>query len=387
MTDKTSIVPLENPNPVELFKPQGLDTIIARIEEEARSLVPDLDTDKGRKEIASVAARVSRSKTYLDGVGKEYVTELKKASKEVDEVRRDMRTRLDALRDEVRKPLTDWEEEQARIEREILARINGFDQFHAENLEDVKNALAHLEQTPIDESFGKHQGFAAIQKDKICTRLRAEIHAAEERIREEEERAKREAAERAEREKAAQKAREEAEEAARLKAEREAKRKQAEAVKAAKERERRKAEREAQAKLKAERERLQQEQQARIDEQKRKAREAQKRLNDEHQRKLAEQKKAMEAKLEAQRKKIQEEERRKLSEEVERKAREARERGEQMQRNAQAREAASSDQRSLTRVLELSRTVVTFLNEPDYAPEMLPPGMHEALVMLARYIK
>ncbi len=34
---------------------------------------PDIDTRKGRKAIASLAAKVARSKTYLDGLGKDLV--------------------------------------------------------------------------------------------------------------------------------------------------------------------------------------------------------------------------------------------------------------------------------------------------------------------------
>lgn len=42
----------------------------------------------------------------------------KKQTGEIDAARKKARDTLDALRDEVRKPLTDWEAEQERIEQE-----------------------------------------------------------------------------------------------------------------------------------------------------------------------------------------------------------------------------------------------------------------------------
>ncbi|NCC30168.1 MAG: hypothetical protein EOM22_18960 [Gammaproteobacteria bacterium] len=112
------LLPIENPNLSELFRPGGLSELLSRIEAEARSIVPDTSTDKGRKAIASTAARVARSKTYIDGLGKDFVADLKRTTSAVDAERKLARDRLDALKAEVRKPLTDWENaELARVSR------------------------------------------------------------------------------------------------------------------------------------------------------------------------------------------------------------------------------------------------------------------------------
>lgn len=58
------LIPIENPNPAVLFAPLGLNEILERIATEARALVPDLRTKKGRDAIASNAANVARAKTY-----------------------------------------------------------------------------------------------------------------------------------------------------------------------------------------------------------------------------------------------------------------------------------------------------------------------------------
>lgn len=100
----------------------GTSPYLDKISEEVRSFVPDLTTKKGRDAIASIAHKVSKSKTALDNIGKELVTELKKQPKLVDAERKRMRDYLDDLKIEVRKPLTDWEEEQKRIAAEALAK-------------------------------------------------------------------------------------------------------------------------------------------------------------------------------------------------------------------------------------------------------------------------
>lgn len=83
--------------------------------------MPDVSTRKGRDAIASMAHKVARSKTYIDNAGKDLVAELKALPKQIDESRRIVRERLDALKDEVRRPLTEWEAEQERIKAEEAA--------------------------------------------------------------------------------------------------------------------------------------------------------------------------------------------------------------------------------------------------------------------------
>lgn len=124
MSEVTDLVVIEKSNAMALFTNNDqLDPIIEKIEKEARSLVPDVSTKKGRDAIASMAHKVARSKTYIDNAGKDLVAELKALPKQIDESRRVVRERLDALKDEVRRPLTEWEAEQERIKAEEAARI------------------------------------------------------------------------------------------------------------------------------------------------------------------------------------------------------------------------------------------------------------------------
>lgn len=120
-------VDLDSLDPQVIFAKAGAESVIAEIEEAARgAATSDLSTATARRAIADVAYKVARTKTALDDKGKVHVAYLKEAAKEVDAERKSIRDRLDLLRDTVRKPLTDWEdEEKARIDehQQALAEI------------------------------------------------------------------------------------------------------------------------------------------------------------------------------------------------------------------------------------------------------------------------
>ncbi|HHG0450965.1 TPA: hypothetical protein ACPSK6_005091, partial [Citrobacter freundii] len=95
MSEVTDLVVIEKSSAMAVFtNNEQLDPIIEKIEKEARSLVPDVSTKKGRDAIASMAHKVARSKTYIDNAGKDLVAELKALPKQIDESRRIVRERL-----------------------------------------------------------------------------------------------------------------------------------------------------------------------------------------------------------------------------------------------------------------------------------------------------
>lgn len=188
MSEVTDLVVIEKQNAMAVFTTkEQLDPIIEAIEKEARSLVPDVSTRKGRDAIASMAHKVARSKTYIDNAGKDLVAELKALPKQIDESRRIVRERLDALKDEVRKPLTEWEAEQERIKAE-----------------EAMNAL-HAEALEMNEEFDRQRAaqieadheLALLMNDKFDRDREEQRRQAEQAQRERDERIQREAAEKA----------------------------------------------------------------------------------------------------------------------------------------------------------------------------------------------
>ncbi|WP_404623415.1 hypothetical protein [Klebsiella pneumoniae] len=168
------LVVIEKKNAMAVFTNNDqLDPLIELIEKEARSLVPDVTTKKGRDAIASMAHKVARSKTYIDNAGKDLVAELKALPKQIDESRRVVRERLDALKDEVRRPLTEWEAEQERIKAE-----EAMNALHAEALamnEEFDRQLAARIESDHEMALLMNDAFDREQADKAAEAERQRI--------------------------------------------------------------------------------------------------------------------------------------------------------------------------------------------------------------------
>lgn len=220
MSEITDLVVIEKKNAMAVFTNNDqLDPLIEAIEKEARSLVPDVTTKKGRDAIASMAHKVARSKTYIDNAGKDLVAELKALPKQIDESRRVARERLDALKDEVRRPLTEWEAEQERIKAE-----EAMNAMHAEALEmNIKfdQELAAKFEADHEMALLMDKDIDRERADKAAEAERQRIAREEEIKRQAEEKAKREAEEKHRAEMEASARREAEERAAKERAERE----------------------------------------------------------------------------------------------------------------------------------------------------------------------
>ncbi len=130
-----AIIPTAALVPADVFKPGGVDDVLERIAKAARAEKPDVSTKQGRKDIASLALKVAKSKTHLDEMGKDLVSEWKVQASRVDAERRKVRDFLDALKEEVRAPLTKYEQDEA-------ARIAGHEA-----------ALAEIGESPFNQTI------------------------------------------------------------------------------------------------------------------------------------------------------------------------------------------------------------------------------------------
>lgn len=256
---RTDIVALVEATPVlVLTDKQKFSDFYEAMKAECDALQIDLATEKGRKAIASMAYKVARTKTAIDDAGKKLNEEARARINAVDESRREIRAQLDELKDEVRKPLTEWE--QAEAERKRLAK-ESYDTVVAMgrvDLEDNAETVAarivdlkaitmnpdvHLDAIDIAEN-ARLTAIASLQSAHARLtreeRERAELERlrAEAAEREEQERIAREAAEAARRKEADEKAAAEA----KARAEAEQKAREESAVKAAEERARQEAE-------------------------------------------------------------------------------------------------------------------------------------------------
>lgn len=160
MSDTTDLVVIEKANALTVFKSSDqIEEILAKVEREVMSFVPDVSTAKGRKEIASLAYRVAQTKTYLDSLGKDLVAELKEIPKLIDGNRKTVRDRLDALKEKARQPLSDYEAEQQRIKEAEEARIA------AEKLA-AEVETAHEMALLVNKEFDRERAEAAAEAER-----------------------------------------------------------------------------------------------------------------------------------------------------------------------------------------------------------------------------
>ncbi|WP_272680682.1 cell envelope biogenesis protein TolA [Providencia sp. PROV129] len=289
------LVVIEKSKALDVFKSSNsVEDIISKIESEVNSFVNDVNTDKGRKEIKSLAYRVAQSKTYLDGLGKDLVAELKEIPKLIDANRKTVRDRLDALRDKVRQPLTEWEAEQDRIkaEQQMLAwheealEMNAaFDKALAERIES-DHEIALLMNEKFDRDLAEAK--AEAERQRIAHEEELKKQAAEQARLEAERKAQQEIEAAAQREREAKEAQERAErekQEAIQRAEQEAKEAKEKAERDAKEAQER-AEREKQLAIEAERKRALEAEQSRLAEEERKRKEDAKRQEDKEHRRV-----------------------------------------------------------------------------------------------------
>lgn len=219
------LVVIEPATALDLFTaPDKVQVLLSGIREKALAEQALLDTDlskaKNRDAIKSLAYKVTQSKTYIDKAGKAVVDELKELPKKVDASRKQCRDELDALSEEIRQPVTAWEDaEKARVAAEEL--VKQIERDHEEALQmnelhDLRKAEEERKRIEHENEIKRQAAEQArieaeqkAQRDREAVELKAkqEREAAELKARQEveaaakRERQAREAQERAEREK------------------------------------------------------------------------------------------------------------------------------------------------------------------------------------------
>ncbi|MEN8344753.1 hypothetical protein ABFP03_06520 [Acinetobacter baumannii] len=162
-------------------KENGIQELFNRMAEQARSIVPDVSTKKGRDAIASQAYKVSKSKTAVDNHGKDLVAGIKAQAAVIDRDRKAWRDQCDALRDEIRKPLDEWEKAEEDRIQSIKDRISNFDAGRVDTFSTsdlIQTIISEVEATAIDESFAEFANEAAIKKDAALSSYKKSLEIA-----------------------------------------------------------------------------------------------------------------------------------------------------------------------------------------------------------------
>jgi colicin import membrane protein len=155
---------------IAVFTGEKLDGFLKEIESDALNFVGDISTDMGRKQIATKAYSVAKNKVKIDEIGKELVSDWKRKAKLVDESRKKARDFLDELKETVRKPLTDWEKEEAKREQAEKDRIELIDAWN--------NAIKENEIVEREKEIARKEAALQYQEAKRLEdeRLEKEEH-------------------------------------------------------------------------------------------------------------------------------------------------------------------------------------------------------------------
>lgn len=167
-------------NVISLYKKgEGLEPLIEAVREKVDTFEHDLTTAKGRSATASLSAKVSKAKTFLDGLGKKLVESQKKEIALVDASRKSMRDQLDALRDEARAPLTAWENaEKKRLDdlemaiQEIVTMGKPVDGATAQVYMEIHDKLSEVK---IDDRYQERKVEAFSEQQKSLGWLATKI--------------------------------------------------------------------------------------------------------------------------------------------------------------------------------------------------------------------
>lgn len=210
-----------NITPAIIFVPTGLDPLITGVNEKVKKFQEqNLTTEKAkdRDKIRSFAAKISKTKKFIDEARIEFVRDRKASLKLIDQEGKNFRDTLDEIRDKVRQPLTKWEAaEKDRVEKEkkleifntehqtALAENDIFDrekelterEAMARKLEDEKREKEEAERTKKEQierdvRLKKEAAEEAtkIAAEKITDALRKEKETAEELVQAEKNRIK-----------------------------------------------------------------------------------------------------------------------------------------------------------------------------------------------------
>lgn len=164
---------------VDENKTNALIQQITRIAKEQASCV-DLDNQKELKKLSSVSREVASLKVKIDDFGKSLVEDAKKKIKVVDNNRKLVRDELDALRDEIRQPLTDFENaEKTRIQAkdDAVKLCRSDKELITPTLQQLQDFLVQVENLNADD-YGDFAEQIAVERKTAIERLNLRIEQA-----------------------------------------------------------------------------------------------------------------------------------------------------------------------------------------------------------------
>lgn len=200
------------------YTSESLEQLFAKVEQEVKAHVPDIETVEGRKHIKSLAAKISSSKTAIDKPMRDYLREIKALPKVVEKNARESKERFEQLHAETLAPLSEAQAPQdAIIERmDEIVRLCSMDGVTSDSVAGWHKEVCSVEVETtfwpelIKKAKASVEGAVAATTVTLERLVKAEEQAAElERLRKQAEENEQKERERGIAQQAADKAREE----------------------------------------------------------------------------------------------------------------------------------------------------------------------------------
>lgn len=159
--DNVTIPEIAEESALSLFSGDArIENMLKAVEEEVSSLVLDPSNKKDYAHYGSIGRRISSFKVALDKKGKEIVDPLKAQCKEVDAMRKKIKDRMDALRDQFLLPRSQYDDEIKAHEKAVADALELFryghtkvGEFKAPTIEEWDALLEKVETFSMDEGF------------------------------------------------------------------------------------------------------------------------------------------------------------------------------------------------------------------------------------------
>lgn len=174
----TGIVEIKESNALDVFTtPAKVEDLIARIKAATNKVVPnnhDVTTEDGRSQIASLAFKVTRTKTAIEKVGEQLAKEAKDLPKKIDAGRKKFRDDLESFAAEIRAPVTAWEDADEKRKQVHLTKIDSLKGYVAgldTDQETIRGLLAAAEAVVVGPECEEFEDGYRLAKENAVSGL------------------------------------------------------------------------------------------------------------------------------------------------------------------------------------------------------------------------
>lgn len=174
------VAAVEADTSIVLLNPDAFEAWLLALRDKVADLDTDMTVRKNREATRSAAAEIARKKEEIKRDRLRLTEEWRKKTAQVNDAGKSITARMEALAEQVRAPLTEWEDaEKARIaevERSIVAIHNAAIIAPEDTSETVRARGAMIWQIKIDDAqFGERLDEAKAAKEQSVTILKAAL--------------------------------------------------------------------------------------------------------------------------------------------------------------------------------------------------------------------